>query len=583
MAEPALPRDDLRRTDLRAVIRALRAGEAPDSWMERWLAPAYTDPAAFMTALYALASARRGGIASSPKLSLDPYADCVVAHLGARRRAFVGREAGRDVELSYEALHSRSGALMSAWRDAGIAAGQSVCLLLPVGIDHVVSLMTALRMGLVVSAVPPHGPTFAKNRIAALAPDAVVAAEKHHPLFRGTGPIALPLSGGREAGAQGSHGYAPSDPVLRLFPAFGDAAGAPVDLPAASVHAASLRDALLVLGLNESDTLAMPGLEPLAVQPTSLLAALMAGAAWAELSVSDVLADPDALARHGVTVLGVGRALREALLSQGSWPRGAIRTWFRCMTDTLDLPRWEALGRVASKAGAATFNTAISAAAGGALLFGCVQKAAPGLTVWPVPGRAWQIDEVGTDGLQALNESGVFSPLDDGERATAAPRLLLARRGEAYLCTGSIDVGPEARAYPIDEVSAVVERHPAVLRATVVVSPGRAINEANVTLIAFVEDTRGPDGRFAEPVSAAELVALVAGEMGQWLSPSRVEVLPLRPRLVDGAVDRGWCRSQYLAGALAAKARDELFVSLSRLSRLLDVPDPGGESKGGVG
>lgn len=571
--------EELRRTDLRGVIAALRSGAAPDAWMARWLGPAHADPAAFTEMLYTLASARRGGLASSARTAIDLYKDCVAAHLGAQRRAFVAREAGRDVELTYEALHARSGALMSAWRAAGVEAGQSVCLLLPVGVDYVVSLVTALRMGLVVSAVPPVGPTLARARIAALAPDAVVAAERHRPLFRGTGAIALPPSGAREVGAQGSFGYAAGDPVLRLLPAFGEGADAPIDLPAARLHASLLGDALLVFALDEKDTLAMPGWEPLVHQPTSLLASLLAGAAFCEVAPADVAADPGLLGRLGVTVLGVGRALREVLLGQGKWPPGAIRTWFRTMTDPLDLSRWEALGNLSSKAGVAVFNTAISAAAGGALLFSRVVKEVPGLTVWPVPGRPWLLGEVGTKDLAALNDSGVFSVLDGEEPIPGAPRLLLTRSGDGYLCSGCLDVGPEARAVPIDLVSGAVERHPAVRHATVVVSPGRAINEANVTLIAFVEDTRGPDGRFAPPVTAAELRALCVKELGESLAPSRVEVFPLRPRLVKGAVDRGWCRSQYLGGAMTEKARDELFVAVSRLGYLLDVPAEGAEER----
>ena len=46
----------------------------------------------------------------------------------------------------------------------------------------------------------------------------------------------------------------------------------------------------------------------------TVLTALVAGAAYAELEVSDVEADTAILDRHRVTVLGVNRKLREVLL-----------------------------------------------------------------------------------------------------------------------------------------------------------------------------------------------------------------------------------------------------------------------------
>ncbi len=138
-----------------------------------------------------------------------------------------------------------------------------------------------------------------------------------------------------------------------------------------------------------------------------------------------------------------------------------------------------------------------------------------------------------------------------------------------------MDVGPGARAYPIDEVSAVAETHPAVRRATVVVTPGRGMNEAAVTLIAFVEAPRGPDGLPRSGVDFSELRALVTREMGEWVSPSRIEAFPLWPRHKEGRVDRGWCRSQYLGGALTAKARDEVFLLLGRMGDILHERAPG--------
>jgi hypothetical protein len=546
------------RLDFAAIRAALRAGRAPNPWLARWLHAAYTGPERFTENLYEHGRARPGGLKSTPGRTVDLYHDLVIAHLGGSSRACAFREDGRTRELSYDALHTQAGALASAWHGEGLEPGDTLAIALPLGPDYVAALLAALRLGLIVCPLPPHGPTFVQNRLRALGPDAVLATGRERALLGKLELRVLGLAAGRKGIAPTSHSYAADDPVLRVFPAFGSAELTPVDVSAATLHAGLLRDATLVFALDPQDTIAMPGFEPLAVQPAALLAALLAGATWAELPASDAAQDPALLAELGVTVLGVRPELRDGLLAHAKWPVRSARAWFRSMADPIDLERWDALGRQSAAAGVAAFNTAFASTAGGAVLFGPVLPEAPGLRVWPVPGLRFCIAEIAGGVLPSLNDTGIHTPLAGEDAIPGVPKLLIARDREGYVCSGSIEVGPDARAYPIDEVSAVVETHPGVRHATVVISAGRLINTANVTLIAFVEDQ-------PEKLSREELRELVAREMGQALAPTRIEVFPLRPRVGEDGLDRGWCRSQYLAGALTAKSRHEIFLLLSRL------------------
>jgi len=559
-----------RRIDVSAVAFELRAGTASNQWLARWLPETYAQPLAFEQALRAHAALRRGGLKSSPSGVIDFYYDCVTAHLGQQKRALVVREKAYSSELSYEALHVRCGALLSAWAESGVEPGQCVCLVLPMGVDYVVALMTALRMGLIVCSLPPQGPTFLRHRLEALAPDAVVADDRSRSSLQNWGFAALSTSGTRDSGAAGSHGYRVGDPALRLFSRFGDPGQTPLDLAAGPLHAGLLRDALLVFALDAKDTLAMPGFDALTCQPTALLSTLLAGASWAELSVPDLASYPLALAEQGVTVLGVNRELREQLLAGGKWPNGQLRAWFRLLTDALEIPPWDAFGRLALAAGVAGFSLALSAAAGGALLFSAPLREGLGLLVWPPPGQSFQLSEVGAAELLALGDAGIYTRLLGQEVVSGAPRIFLTRAADGYVFSGSIDVGPDSMTYPIDEVGALIEQHPCVEYASVVVTPGRMINDARVTLLVFVENLEDL-ARASVPSAASALSALIGREMGSNFLPSRIEILPLRPRVIDGAVDRSWCRSQYLSGALGSKSRREIFLLLSRLGYLLDV------------
>ncbi|MGK3970150.1 AMP-binding protein [Sorangium sp. So ce118] len=574
-----IPVPDPERLDLRAFVDTLRAGKADGAYLRGLLPATYEAPERFRRALYAHAARRPGGLKSRPDEGYDVYHDCVVAHLGQRRRAFAsfvstGSAAG-DQEISYDALHLRAGALAAAWRSAGVSPGQAIALVLPLSVEHVVALLAALRLGAVVSTLPPLGPTFVRNRLERLAPDHVVIPERHRHLAGQQKASLLPLAApARADSAQPSHWYAPDEPAARLLPVFGDPAAEPVELTAAALHEALLRDGLVVLGLDEADTLAAPGFEPLQHAPHLVLAALAAGAAYAELAPGDLEADPRLLERAGVTVLGVTRGLRDVVLRRGAAavPRSA-RAWFRSLTEVVEPERWDALSRALWARKLPGFGVAGAAAAGGVHLF--TPPSPPSIVprVWPAPGRAWLLAELAAGTLPALNAAGMYTPMSDGEPDLAGlPRLVLAREPDGFVLAGAIDVGRDAQAYPTTEVARVIEREPAVRHAAVVVAPGRTTNDAKIAAIAFVEDERGPDGRVRLPVGARALAALIEREMGRSFLPDRIEIFPLRPRLSDGVADEAWCRAQYLGGALHDKARSELFVLLSRLGYILARP-----------
>jgi hypothetical protein len=557
--------------DLRVACETLRAGKATDGWLGQWLPSTHEAPDQFEHALYAYASSRREGPKSHPGQAYDFYHDCVVAHTGHDRRALAVRQSPEELtELSFEALDRRCSALAAAWKTAGVEPGQSIGIVLPVGIDYAIGLLTALRMRLVISPLPPLGPAFVRNRLELLAPDHIVTSERYGKMLGRFAGSVLPVTAAREAIGKPSQSYAPDDVVLRIFSPFAEACAEPLAVVASVLHRSILRDALLVFCLDGSDTLAAPDFEPMQFQPNLLLAALCAGASFAQFSSEHVEGNPKTLEDLRVTVLGVRRKLREILLRRGvDWFKSAGRGWFRSLTDALDVERWDELGRAVLGQKAHGFNVVANAATGGVQLFSPRAPSALGLRVFPVPGQQWQLSEVGAGALPALNEAGVYMPIREGKPDESFPGFLVARHGEGFFFAGAMELGRNAEMYPADEAAAAVRSHPLVEHAVAFVAPGRWMNDGKVVLLVFVDDVRGPDGRFAPPVTVPELNALITREIGERFLPDRTEVFPLRPRFTDGEIDRTWCRSQYLSGALTAKARSELFVLLSRLGTIL--------------
>lgn len=571
----ARPADAEPELDLVHLAQLIRTGRAAPDVLERWLQSTYREPARFRRAMYlAAASKRSEAIKSRPDLGLDLYADCVSCHLGRQRAALVVVQEGRSSEISYETLHVRCSALASEWKRAGVAAGDSLALLAPVGLDYCVALLTGLRLGLMVTPIPPLGATYARNRLAFVAADHVAAPERLAYMLPADGSAPLPLAAhGGDASLATSHAYAPGDGALRLLSPFGsqypDATLA--ELSALSVHEALLRDSMFVLALEPGERIAAPGWDALQLQPLALLSTLIAGATWVECTAAEVAAEPQRLSQLGVSVLGVDARLRELIRERGAETCAGVRSWFRSLTDRLDYDKWRSFGELFAQREISQFSVLYNAASGGAQLFSPrIQRDDTG-RLWPAPGRNFLICQVGTSLLPSLDTTGVYTPLCDDEADPTLPRMVISKLDQGWTLGGCIDLGPEARTLPVDEIAACARKHPSVGAASVVLSPGRWPNEAHSLLLVFVPE---PDAAVSGSVTnvAGEVRQLIARELGDRHVPERVEIFALRPRYDGERLRRDWCASQYLSGMLGRKARVPLFLTLSRLSWIFAPP-----------
>ncbi len=565
--------------DFAVVRETLRAGKATPAWLATWVPGAWADPEAFRKDFYAFAAAKReGAIKSRPQTGFDLYHDAVLAHVGRQKRALVAREreGGRElVTVSFESLHVRCSALADAWTREGVGPGTHIAVVLAPSVAMAVAILTAFRLGAVISYVPARGATYVKTRLAALAPERVATDEAG---ARFVGPLAegalLPVTAPTTSVAGATrHMYLPGEPIARFVSPLLGQGVLPAELTADALHGALLRDALLVHALDGDDVVCAPGMPEAQHQPTAMLATLVAGATWVELELRDLDQDPKQLVKLGVTVLGASRALRERLITwsvSGALIHPAKRAVFTSLSDTLDLDRWNDLGRLLAKEALLTYGVVTSAAAGGTVLWNAPRtptSTVSGLGVFPVPGETWQLSEVGAAGepVPALGDSGIYTLLRDEEPALGVPPIVIAKFQDAYMLAGPLEPGPAGISYPTLEVAAVAEKHPAVRAASVFVGAGRHLNDARVVLLAFTDDLAA----VASP-PVTELRALVDREMGPGFTPDRIEVFALRPRFTEeGRVDHAWCRSQYLGGTLGRRSRSELFLTLSRLGWIL--------------
>lgn len=577
MPEQPIPTPDPEHLDIAAVVSALRGGRAGMNWLGEFLPATYTAPERFHRALFAYATRRTGGYKSRPDEGYTLYHDTIGIHAGQRRRAVVVAATSGDQELTFASLHQRSAALATAWAQMGVAPGKAVALVMPMTVEYVVALAACLRLGVTMSVVSPDGPTYVQNRLARLEPEHVVTTDK---LARFCGDFLdkrLPVVPPSLLTTAPSHGYGKDDAVLRVISPFGDPEAKPIEISAGALFPALLTAGLFVLALDDQDTFAAPGFSSSQFQPSLLLATLAAGATYAEIAEEDAITDSKVIQRVGTTVLGIRRALRDAFLARGaaSFPKG-IRAWFRSLTEKCDIERWISFQNLAWERRVPGFALAASTAASFVHLFS--PPAAPdvaAMRVWPAPGARFTLAEIAAGALPSLRDSGVYVPLgpeDKPANPPGLPAMIFAREKAGYVFAGSVDLGHDAHAYPSAEVSRVVETVPAVRHAAVIVTAGKYTNDAVIALLIFTDDHRDAEGRVVSRLTTDEIRKLLLREMGPDVLPDRIEFFPLRPRIVDGQVDLGYCRDQYLGGLFHHKANSELHLLISRLGYILAGP-----------
>lgn len=570
---PPIPNPDPERLDIDAIVSAFRSGKAGMKWLGEFLPATYEAPDRFYRAFYTFVQGRVGGHKSRPGEGYDLYQDLIGLHVGQRRRAFIRITAQEQDEISFDNLHLRSAALANAWAQMGVEPGKAIALVLPMGIDFVVALATALRLGVILSLVSPDGPTFVQNRLARLEPDYLVTSDKNARMCGDFLDKRLPFVAPSMSKTAPSHWYAADESVLRILSPFGDPEGDPMEVPANSFYLAILLAGFWVFALDKSDTLAAPGFSLAQFQPSLLLSTWAAGAAYADFSVAEVEADSKILARAGVTVLGIRRSVRDALISRGSsqFPKG-IKMWFRSLTEKADIDRWIEFQNISSERKVFGFCIGASVAASFVHLFSPpTLPDVSALRVWPVPGASFKLAEIAAGELPSLRDAGVYAPLVDGNpvEPSGLPAMIFAREKDGYIFAGSIDLGHDAFAYSVNEIAQVVESHGAVRHAAVVVTSGKYTNDAVVALLVFTDDPRDAYGNVIFRVTPDDLRALIVREMGADALPDRIEIFPLRPRIVEGKVDAAFCRDQYLGGLFHRKSKSELNRLISRLGYIL--------------
>ena len=145
--------------DVEAFLKKWGSGANLDyrSELRDWMQRSYTNPQVFWSDLFSYSLNDRDPDANTVVfVKYDFYSDCILRHLGHGLTALkVIDSTGASQVWTYDEIHEYVEAQVPYWTDNyGLKPGKTAALLLPYGIHFIVALMTALRLGLIVSLMP---------------------------------------------------------------------------------------------------------------------------------------------------------------------------------------------------------------------------------------------------------------------------------------------------------------------------------------------------------------------------------------------------------------------------------------------
>lgn len=560
-----------------------------------WLQASLTDPAGFASALFRDAA---GHAESPPKTQLgsgyDLFYDAVVRHaLGpaADRPCllYVGDSPALDParslqSLSYFQLYAAACVLADAWQQRGAGVGERICILYPLGPELLVALGAALKLGLVVSVLPPLGADFLGKRLRAIQPQHVVTARRYLPLLRewvraGELPLedaVLPapaspgeqlaaavaaaeeLRNGVRQGSASSHTYAPRSAALLGISPLRDPAWVPQPVAAQAVYLGALDDGL-ILGLHHGhSTLAAPEHAFLQYQPMLLLTLLLHGATYLHLSASNLAVLPRRTrVVPTIDVLLVTARLRDSWLQAASRPLHEVRSCLTQVCEVQDDILWQDFIDRSRLRGIPFLSWHYDATCAGALLFSLRRTGQLSQILYPAPGRPFQLGDPRIDDAPAQGRHGILRPLP------GACGLLLYEHAGGYLYGGTRFPSRAGTSYARDEVEEVVAAIPYVAGAAMVADPS---DHGTATLLVFV----GPHLRHQSTDYFLKLEQQIRERLRSRLGvdyvPTHVQVLACLPRRNAKGIQLGWCEQQLRSGQLARRASDPVLSLIDELS-----------------
>lgn len=556
------------------IIQQLE-NEPPEAVDLAWIEESYRNPPKFWQDFDNYYSSQFSPLPKSrPFESYDFYYDIVIRNLQSDRIALRWYEEERGWQsLSFMQLHAQVCEEVQKWLLKGVVPGQSLCMILPLGVRYVVVLLACLRMGLTVSYLPPQGDQFLAKRLKLLAPDFLVTDYIYVPLL---GPFEKLLLDKKKDDAKEipdiSSVYPTGTAVGKFFSPLSKNSHIPRPLSSDDMYLSAIRDSTLVFSLKSGDHLAAPGFHPWQYQPTLLLTTLLAGATYVHLTLENITQHPELLGQFPLKALGINTELRDILLGKKKI-NFSCTSWFRDVAEPLNWAKWDLFLKNFEMKDLPGRNIFYHAAGGGCLMFSLLRKGNAGIEVLPIPGKKWQLVDLNLSGKESHTNFGIWGGEDQETDKTPLGAIVLCRKNKEWAFIGTREPRRSGRSMPTEEILDCLRALPFIVHVSLFgVTSGEEAQQAKYILLVFVGFCEETELAEKKKVWHEQIRMAIYLHLGGEFMPDRIEFYPLYAREKEGVLLHDWCQFQYITGNLHNKSEHQIYQALTKLRSLATEP-----------
>ena len=527
-----------------------------------WLEQSWEDPTQFGLALHVYWQRRQASSSKSiPWERYDFFHDVLVRQKDQTATALIWFEHDSWHSWSYAELTQAVNSLAATWETVGVQPGETLAILYPQGPLWLMALLAGLRLGLVVTLLPPQGNAFVRRRLNNLEPQWLVMDQLYkHQIDAIWYEKVLPNTLSSVLPSRRSFEYPGKTAVVQCFDPTSASPDLVCSVDADNLFLNAIRDGIFALGIQPGSICAAPDWHGLESQPALILAVLLCGGTWVHINFSDLKKAPQRLMEQPIDILGVSRSLRDLLLDQPSRAEKPWRYWFRHPAESADFTLWQDFIEDLELQQCYSGNVLCNAARGGAILFSPRRRGQTHHLILPAAGMHWQLGVIDAPELHSVDGWGrlALGKKEQDEVIWTDTPYIITPYSKVWSYLGQYPRGRAGRTYPKNEVLELLAdkvKYLSLVEASV--HGGDA--DSRFMLLAF-----GPD------VDTVAIEACIIFELGHEFLPDRIEWLPLLPqRNEEGSADHEWCQFHYLTGELYRRQRNDIYRCFSELKQMI--------------
>ncbi len=539
---------------------------------DQWLTESYIQPTKFWQDFFNYYASQFSTFAKSyPFEHYDFYHDIVLRNCHSERIALRWYQEGLGWQkLSFLDLHLQVTEEAQKWANRGLKAKDTVCIILPFGIKYVISLLTALKMGLIFSYLPPLGDQFLQKRLKILAPVCIISEYIYTRLLGDFEKLLFEKQEEKQVEYNEiSYNYLTGEPVASLFSPLSKNPLTPLSLSCDAAYLYAARDGILTYFLRPGDAMMAPAFCTWQCQPALILSTLLTGSTYIHVdleTIKNIDKLPSLFQEISFRSFGLSGEFRDILLSCKNKIIIDAQYIFRNCAEPFYWERWTQFVKQYEWQKIPIQNIIIHAAFGGTILNSHLTKEFLNQEAYPAPGLKWSLDDVNLSGQSAI-DFGVLN-VQKEEDKTPIGTILLRHDDKKWMYLGTLDPRNSGRFYPWAEVLDTVSTLDFIKQVSYIsITTG---NRALHILLVFLGDCPTEDFEKIKKDWTSFIQHTIMAHLGEEFLPSSIQFYPLYAPTKEKIIDHLWCQTQYLRGYLHRKCQHPIYTILTKLRGLLE-------------